>query len=157
MRLKICLLVSLLLLGKVYAKSDTLVINTGSEIKLFLAAQVDSITFYNFSKGKLTAVENEGQKMLSKEFTVSQNYPNPFNPSTRLSCYLPAKGNVAVRIYDINGGLIKQIYSGEMEQGSHEFMWKGRNEHGAYVASGLYVFSVQFQNVQIAKKIVLLK
>ncbi len=151
------LLIVLFVASKTYSQSDTLVINTGDEIKLFLTTQLDSITFNNFSKSNLIAGENESQKQQPNEFRVWQNNSNHFNLPKRLNCYLPTKGNVAVRIYDINGGLVRQIFTGELEQGSHEFWWNGRNEQGAAAASGKYLFSVQFQNVQLAQKVVFLK
>ena len=146
-------------LGSLYAQPDTVVIETGSQVKTLLTSQIDSITFSWRTNRAMLMTGTENEKKIDKpdHFTLSQNYPNPFNPTTRINCYIPSTGKVRVRIFNINGSLIKEIYAGEKEKGQHVFMWDGKNNHGSQVASGVYLFNIRFDNLQSTKKIILLK
>ena len=86
------------------------------------------------------------------DFTVAQNYPNPFNPSTKISFSIPAEGNVTVKIYNYLGQLIETLYSGEMTPGSHDVEWNAKD-----IASGMYIYSVAFNNRVLSKAMVLIK
>ena len=44
-----------------------------------------------------------------KRNILLQNYPNPFNPETWIPFYLCDSGSVSIRIYNINGQLIKVL------------------------------------------------
>ncbi len=158
MRRLFLLIVLLLVIEQVHAQTDTLIIDTGTEIRTFLTANIDSITVYKWSANRvMTPLQTENVIGTPSKFTVDQNYPNPFNPITHLSCYIPKAGNIAVRIFDINGGLVKELFAGEKEQGQHVFVWDAKNSGGSHVASGMYLFSVRFNNQQLTKKIILLK
>ena len=53
----------------------------------------------------------EGTINLDK-FKLSQNYPNPFNPDTKLDLLIPKGKNFSLKIYDINGVMIKDLKRG---------------------------------------------
>jgi hypothetical protein len=71
------------------------------------------------------------------EFSVAV-HPSPFNPKTRIAYVLPAAGRLAVKIYDLRGRLVKTLLDGEVAQ-SGSAIWWGEDDHGATVASGVYV------------------
>ncbi len=85
----------------------------------------------------------------------SQNYPNSFNPSTILSFDLPRNQSINLVIYNMLGERIKTIYSGYLEAGKHEFAWDGTNDSNAEAASGAYIYSLEGQEIRIAKKMIL--
>ena len=149
------LVVVLLARGSTFAQVDSIFIEQGGVIvKKCLVSDIDWITF----SPTLVAVEDEDlNQNTPTQFTLSQNYPNPFNPSTQIRCYIPSSGNVQVRIFDINGSLVNEIYSGEKSQGEHVFYWDAKNARGNYVASGVYLYTVQFNDSQLTKKIIYLK
>jgi hypothetical protein len=70
--------------------------------------------------------------------TLYQNYPNPFNPATVIRYDLAQAARVRLRIYDVRGGLVKTLLAGHGEPGGHEVAWRGRNERGERVSSGVY-------------------
>lgn len=91
------------------------------------------------------------------DFTVSQNYPNPFNPSTTINYEIPGTTNVQIKIYDINGRLIKTLVNEIKDAGGHSIDWDGKNDIGMAVATGTYLYQVQLGNNIQAKKMLLLK
>lgn len=72
------------------------------------------------------------------EFHLFQNYPNPFNPTTTIAfrCGQNEQGRLVV--YDINGRLVKTLFEGALEMGSHSVIWDGTNGGGASVSTGVY-------------------
>ncbi len=83
--------------------------------------------------------------------------PNPFNPSTTLRYELPASGLVTLTVYDIEGRLVRRLVDGFMEAGTHVATWRGRNDAGRPMSSGLYVVALQAGDRRLSRKLVLLK
>jgi WD40 repeat protein len=86
-----------------------------------------------------------------------QNYPNPFNPNTNIEYQLSKRGSVEISIYDNNGRLVKTLLNTEQYPGNYTIQWDGKNDAGATVASGTYFYQVKSDNVQLVKKMLLLK
>jgi hypothetical protein len=78
--------------------------------------------------------------------------PNPFNPSAQIYFHLPNDGTVTVRVYDVNGRMIKELSDGFRAAGEHGVTWDGRDQLGKTVASGAYFSEVRFgEERQVAK------
>lgn len=92
-----------------------------------------------------------------RKFILSQNYPNPFNSSTLFLIDLPLNSDLNFTLYDILGHAVKRLYSGELGAGSHTFGWDGKNNHGIYVASGIYYATVTTSYFRKTVKLTLLK
>ncbi|MDP3684541.1 MAG: T9SS type A sorting domain-containing protein, partial [Ignavibacteria bacterium] len=90
-------------------------------------------------------------------FSLHQNYPNPFNPITNISYRLPERGNVAVKIFNANGEIIKEIIPALQEAGEQTVTWDSKNRDGLTVSSGVYFYQVQWNNTVITKKMIYLK
>jgi len=72
-----------------------------------------------------------------------QNAPNPFNPSTTISYELLSAGRVDLSVYDLSGRLVRTIYQGAEEAGTHQRSWAGRDQSGRTVGSGVYFYRLQ--------------
>ena len=91
-------------------------------------------------------------------FELNQNYPNPFNPSTTIGFQLSNPGNVVVKVFDINGRLVKSFNQVGLNSGNHSVIWNGTNQAGQSVAGGLYLYSLSFGNTSSAiRKMTLIK
>ncbi len=90
-------------------------------------------------------------------FGLSQNYPNPFNPNTTIEYQIPQRGNVEIGIYDVNGLLVKTLLDTEQFPGNYSIQWDGKSDEGIYVSSGTYFYQVKSDNVQLVRKMLLLK
>ena len=91
------------------------------------------------------------------EYNLSDAYPNPFNPSTTFSFSVPVEGNISLNIYDMSGRLIRSLVDGMLDQGYHNMVWNGLDNNGQAVSSGLYIYSLQGDDVSITKKMVMMK
>jgi hypothetical protein len=77
------------------------------------------------------------------EVLFVQATPNPCNPTTRITFNLPARAQVAVRIYDTRGRLVRELLAAELEAGPAAVVWDGRDDRSIQVASGVYMYRVQ--------------
>jgi len=88
-----------------------------------------------------------------------QNYPNPFNPTTNIPVQIANASMIKIKIYDILGKEIYTLFDGNLEKGTYTFDWKGIDNNGINLPSGIYfvrMFSPS-NNLQVSRKIMLLK
>jgi PKD repeat protein len=83
--------------------------------------------------------------------------PNPFNPETAVSFTLRNAGLVTVRIYSLEGRLVKTLMSEYASAGSHEVRWNGTDNGGRSVPSGMYFVKTESGADKSVVKLSLLK
>jgi hypothetical protein len=121
-----------------------------------------------FDSIKLTKVElNAGlikttQGKLPQKLMLLQNYPNPFNPETWIPYELNQTANVEIRIYNINGQVVRQLLLGQQLPGSYitkdkAVYWDGTNDTGEKVSSGVYFYQLKAGEKSLVKKMVIMK
>lgn len=86
-----------------------------------------------------------------------QAIPNPFNPQTTIALYLKHAGVGDVRIYDLRGHLVTELYRGPMNAGENRYLWDGRDRGGRGVASGAYWVQARTPDQVHTLKIMLLR
>ena len=96
------------------------------------------------------------------ETLLLTNYPNPFNPETWIPYHLANASDVQISIYDINGTLVRQLDLGYQRAGyytnrSRAAYWDGHNEFGERIATGIYFYHLQADNMSLLRKMVILK
>lgn len=90
-------------------------------------------------------------------YALFQNYPNPFNKGTVINYSLPMSGRVIISLYNLSGQRIKTLIEEDKSPGYHIVYWDGRNEQGAEVTTGIYVYQLKVGNFVCTKKLVYLK
>jgi len=83
--------------------------------------------------------------------------PNPFNPETAISLTLKNSGPVSVRIYSIEGRLVKTLKDEFATAGTHEVRWNGKDSNGRSVPSGMYFVKTESGADKSVFKLSLLK
>jgi hypothetical protein len=68
--------------------------------------------------------------------------PNPFSDRTTISFAMPAGGVARIGVFDAAGRLVRSWVSAELEAGSREWSWDGRDDGGRAVAGGVYFAKV---------------
>jgi|GEM_PF-2351596 hypothetical protein len=92
------------------------------------------------------------------KFNIYQNYPNPFNPETTIKYDIPVSGRISLTVYDILGREVKTLVNEVQTAGKYQVTWKGDNNFGRKVASGIYLYRINFADkMQVAKKMIMLK
>ena len=100
--------------------------------------------------------------IIPQETALFFNYPNPFNPETWIPYQLAAPSEVALTIYDINGGTVRRLEVGNQAAGVYQrrnraAYWDGRNQHGESVASGLYFYTLRAGEFTATRKMLIRK
>jgi hypothetical protein len=72
-----------------------------------------------------------------------QNHPNPFNPVTTVRFSLDRAGLTALRVFDVEGRLVRTLVSDVLPAGAHEVTWRGDDERDRPVASGVYYYRLE--------------
>jgi hypothetical protein len=103
-----------------------------------------------------TAVEAEPM-VLAPRFLLAPNTPNPFNPLTTIRFQVPAPGRAALRIYSIQGALVRTLVDSALPAGPYRVEWNGRDDRGAAMASGVYVYELSQGAKRLSRKMSLLK
>jgi hypothetical protein len=104
-----------------------------------------------------TGVESDSENELPKDFRLLGNYPNPFNPETTIAFETPEASHVSLRIYNLRGQQIKNLFEGKIAWGRHQMVWDGTNDLGAKVPSGIYFYVLKAGTISVSKKAVLIE
>jgi hypothetical protein len=107
-------------------------------------------TFFQFVVGttSITTIGND----VPKEFKLFNNYPNPFNPTTDIKYDLPKSGVVSLKIYDINGRLVKELVNQMQIAGSYTARFEASN-----LSSGIYFYQLTAGEFKAQNKMLLVK
>ena len=90
------------------------------------------------------------------------NYPNPFNPETWIPYELATDTDVRITIYNAQGVVIRTLHLGQQSAGYYTdreraAYWDGRNALGEQVASGVYFYQLETDEISSLRKMVILK
>ena len=101
-------------------------------------------------------------RLLPKETALLANYPNPFNPETWLPYQLATPAAVTLRIYAVNGALVRVLALGHQSAGRYQSRsraayWDGRNSFGEAVASGVYFYTLTAGDFTATRKMLIRK
>jgi len=76
-------------------------------------------------------------------YALKQNYPNPFNPVTIIKFDLPRRSHVELRVYDVAGRLVAEIFNGLTEKGKYTAEFDASN-----ISSGVYYYELIAQDLE---------
>ena len=74
--------------------------------------------------------------------------------TTTLEFTVPSKRDATVRIYDVSGRLVRDVFTGSLTAGVHRSTWDGRDGSGNPVTPGLYFVRAKMGDVEYRRTIV---
>ncbi len=94
-------------------------------------------------------------------FQLVKVFPNPFNPVTNISFTLPNSETleqfVSIKIFDLTGKMVKEIFKGKMKNGEYKIQWDGTNNLDNHVGAGVYLLTVNTNSFSYSEKLLYLK
>lgn len=121
----------------------------------------DKIELYDDRFHFLTwQMENsEFQPPIPTHFTTLNTFPNPFNSRVHIAYTLGGDkpSNLLLVICDLQGQIVKVLYNGRQEAGTYSVTWDGCNKSGVPVSSGLYFVALTTPEIQLSRKLLLLR
>jgi hypothetical protein len=96
--------------------------------------------------------------LIPNQFKLFPAYPNPFNSSTTIRYDIPIKTSVDIFVIDLLGRKVKTLISeSSVEVGSHQVKWRGFDDKGNLVPSGIYLIQFVSQDYTHQYKTVMIK
>lgn len=100
--------------------------------------------------------ENEVPKA---RYALLGNYPNPFNPNTTISFSVNENVSqiVYIRIYNVQGRVVRVLPMAIRGTGVYSCMWDGRDKDGKELEAGTYFYIIDFGDAILSDRMVLLR
>ena len=86
------------------------------------------------------------------EFALADPFPNPFNPTTSFAYALRRETKVDLSVYDVNGKMIDNLYSGHQTVGHYRATWNAK-----MFPSGIYIIRLWTPYFTQSKKCLLVR
>ncbi len=103
-------------------------------------------------------VREEAKQIIGKQemaFNISCSNPAPIS-NIKLNFIAPAEEkNTTIKVYNIYGGLVKELFAGKSTGRMQTLTWNCRNKNGNLVSPGIYFIQLQADDINITKKIIL--
>jgi len=106
---------------------------------------------------RTTDVRSIKHSKIPNDYALEQNYPNPFNPETVINFAIREAGKVSLKIYDLQGQLVRTLADEEKPAGFYSVTWNGTNDQGVRVSSGTYLYTLKVGEFEETKKLTFLK
>lgn len=93
-------------------------------------------------------------------FALKNNYPNPFNPTTHFEVDIPQTEialKASIAIYNVLGKRVRQLFTGILNPGRYSILWDGRNDMGASLPTGMYIYSFTSPLFSRSRRMILIK
>jgi hypothetical protein len=94
---------------------------------------------------------------LPETYSLGQNHPNPFNPETTIDFTLPVSSHIKLEVFNTVGQKVATLYDGFCQSGYHHVVWKGMDDKGKDLSSGVYFYALRAGNFQTMRKMILMK
>jgi len=79
--------------------------------------------------------------------------PNPFKDGTAIRFTMPAPGEVAIRVFDARGRLVRRL-GDHLSAGAHALRWDGMDALGRPAPSGMFFYEVRVQDARLTGRMV---
>lgn len=139
-------------------KLFTLAFDVNDELTAWDEILIEKLQVNNYPAMKGTIVLNKNHiAEIPEAFKLYPNFPNPFNHQTaiRLEVHKPSK--VIMRIYNINGEIVKTIADEFFDSNEFTFYWDGTDEKNHSTSSGIYVCRVVSESEVESFKLLFIK
>ncbi len=127
---------------------------SGTQYKL---SAVDATSYASGYAGPVEPDATGIGDVASYQFRLHQNHPNPFNPTTRIVYEVASRVRVTLGVYDVRGGLVKNLVDEDKGPGTFTAEWNATDFRGERVSTGVYFYRLSAGQFAETRKMVLLK
>ena len=83
--------------------------------------------------------------------------PNPANPATNIRFSLAQPMRVQFTIYNQRGARVTRLYEGKLPAGEHLLKWRGQDDGGHEVASGVYFVRMKLRDQALSQRVTIVR
>jgi beta-glucanase (GH16 family) len=109
-----------------------------------------------YDGGTISTAVDEDEPGDPRRVQLLTNMPNPFNARTSIRFELPAGGPYEIGIFDLAGRKVR-IFRGVGSAGVNTVQWDGRDDTGAFVASGTFIYRLEAGSYRESRSMTLVK
>lgn len=95
--------------------------------------------------------------LIPTEFGLSQNEPNPMSAGTTIRYALPRDVHAALRVYDIQGRLVRTLIDEDQRAAYHQVNWDLKSDGGVELPAGVYFIRMEAGDFQKTRKVVVVR
>ncbi|MFO7526268.1 MAG: FG-GAP-like repeat-containing protein [Ignavibacteriaceae bacterium] len=128
-------------------------IDNDSDTDLIFGNVKGGLYFYN----NLSVSNVSDKEIRPDHFNMIESFPNPFNPKTNIIVNIESSGNTSVKIFNLLGEKVKDIYYGHLDAGKHRFGWDGTNDSYVSLPAGHYFILLNTDETYYTAKITYVK
>jgi hypothetical protein len=155
--------------GSDVAGLDTTAVLIGYTIDTMMDVSGDLFDYYHVTatdfagnEGDPSSVENTYAGVTETQdlpavYALKQNRPNPFESSTVIGFDLPQPGYVSLKVFDVEGRLVRVLTEGRWSAGRHSVTWAGEDGQDTLVGPGIYFIRIQTGHFTDTKKMLLMR
>jgi subtilisin-like proprotein convertase family protein len=100
----------------------------------------------------------EPQDQIPDVAWLAPGQPNPLGASgTTIRFALPASVPARLAVYDVTGRLVRTLVDRALPAGPHRVVWDGRDQHGAAVRPGVYLYRLRAGSFAAARRLVVIR
>ena len=109
---------------------------------------------FGFSPDSNRTVGAPYPPILPEQLQESRGFPNPFDRATGVRFTLPRTQKVSVRVYDVNGRVLRTLQQGSLSSGPHDIRWDGLDGQGRRAGAGIYFIRIETPDKTTNAKVV---
>lgn len=114
-----------------------------------------NLNYLNFEFKSSSVSEGTERQSTIKSISLAQNYPNPFNQSTEITVCSSKTEVVTLKIFNLQGKLVRTIFNGGLSSGKNLFLWDGTDDLAKPVSSGIYFCILEAEQYREDRRLVL--
>lgn len=129
-------------------KVDSIIVNN-NQLK-------EPFKFYNINSDSLYSINDllkTEDNYLSDELK-SWSYPVPFRDNVEIFIELLQNASISLKIYNVNGVLVKEFSNENAQKGRNSFKWDGITTEGNPSSSGVYLYILKVDGKEINGRII---
>jgi len=95
--------------------------------------------------------------ILNEDFSSIKIWPNPFEGILNIDIEAMKETNLSIRITDMSGKLIANVFDSRISKGYHHFTWEGKMDNGKLLKPGVYLINLMSETgyIQTYKLVVM--
>lgn len=88
----------------------------------------------------------------TNELRIASNFPNPFSDKTVIPVQIAKQGNLLFSVYNLMGQKLREVSYHNLVPGQYYIEWDGNDQVGHNLASGVYIYVINFNGKQCTGK-----
>ncbi len=99
----------------------------------------------------------ESTGSIPADYVLYQNYPNPFNPTTTIAYSLHKSSKVRINVFNTLGAKVRTLIDSFQDSGEHSMVWDAKDDQNNLVASGVYIYCLETDDMNFQRKMILVR